>query len=95
MRFRTDSPEECCERVIPELGFAEDGGIVCWRTAGHEGKCEAVVRLAAEADGVCRHCRAPITEPHRVRCSRRRCSCADYHGQPHSKCPQCGGWGRE
>lgn len=71
MKFRSDSDEECCGKVIPWIkGWDDLGGICCMRTAGHEGKCEATMCDAAAMDGVCHHCRAPIDGPHKESCSR-------------------------
>lgn len=73
MKFRGDRPEEACPKVI--MGDAnnprrwvECGGLICMRTAGHEGKCESLARDAAALDGVCPDCRNPITEPHEAGC---------------------------
>jgi hypothetical protein len=68
MKYRNDRPEESCPKVLPELGFAEHGGIVCMRIAGHEGPCEAAVLDAAALDGVCWGCRNALGSPHEPGC---------------------------
>lgn len=73
MKFRKDSPEEVCPKVI--MGDAanphrweEFGGLACMRIAGHEGECESMAATAAEADGVCHGCRNPLTGPCKPDC---------------------------
>lgn len=74
MRFRRDSPEECCGKVVPgsEEKYGDLGGLACMRTAGHAGECEPTGRDAANMDGVCYACRAPLNGPHRADCDRRK-----------------------
>lgn len=68
MRFRKDSDEQSCDRVIASVRYEGLGGLACMRRAGHDGKCIALMCDAAEADGVCFGCREAIGEPHKVDC---------------------------
>jgi hypothetical protein len=71
MKFRRDSDEVSCPKaILTGLGakYLELGGLVCLRTAGHDGECIALACDAAAADGVCYCCRVPVGEAHRDDC---------------------------
>lgn len=63
MKFRRDSDEVACSKVVGEE-------YACMRTAGHEGACASEMRDAAFADGVCPGCREPLTKPHKKDCGK-------------------------
>lgn len=65
MKFRHGSDEEMCGASCEHAyGYA----CACTRRKGHVGDHIAVLRDAADADGVCYACRAPTHEPHREDC---------------------------
>lgn len=69
VRFRRDRPEEMCGLGV---GHAGPWTVACTRIVGHAGLCIAPMGDAAEADGVCHWCRAPIGAPHDEDCGARR-----------------------
>lgn len=60
MKFRRDSELEACgASIILDAG----GGVsevACMRIEGHKGEHVSMMSDAAEADGVCHHCREDI-----------------------------------
>jgi len=70
VRFRPDSDEETCSKVV-YVGLLHNDDLnpfICLRRAGHDGECIALACDAAKADGVCSKCREPAGEPHRNDC---------------------------
>lgn len=68
MRYRRDTEERACGKVIDLERWAEYGGLACLRTAGHPGDCIAMAGDAGRADGVCWECRVPEGASHRTDC---------------------------
>lgn len=74
MKFNSHSDEQSCGRRVPgEMSdkYNELGGLACMRTAGHDGECIALLRLAGIADGVHWCCRGKLGEEHAAWCSTR------------------------
>lgn len=73
VKFRSDSEETACgKRVAGDLSDKYDdlGGLACMRSSGHTGDCIALMRDAADADGVCFGCREKHGRPHSPDCFR-------------------------
>lgn len=63
MKFRRDSDEVACSKVVGEE-------YACMRAADHKGACISLARDAAFADGVCPGCREPLGKPHKEDCGK-------------------------